>query len=104
MGSNTDNFNSVISSGEMLCKLATDLNITELEEKMPEYTKAIQQYFVNFEQNECTQNDFDDLKKIVSEHKIIIDLFNSRKEEISKKLKQVHVGKTMQDTYPNTNL
>jgi hypothetical protein len=103
MRSNTHHFNSVISSGETLCKLATDLNLTELEEKMPEYTQAIQQYFVYFEQNECTQNDLDDLKIIMSEHKIIVNLLSGKKEEISKKMKQLHVGKTMQNTYAKTN-
>jgi Na+/phosphate symporter len=102
MRPNTHSFNSIINSGEQLYELAKDFDITELEEKMPEYSMAIQEHFVNLNENELTYKDVENLKKIMSVHEMITDLLNKKKEEISKDLKQLHSGKQMQNTYSQT--
>ncbi len=103
MHSNTQDVNSIISSGEQLYELAKDFELTELEEKIPEYIKAIQQHFVNLDENKLTYRDFEDVKKIMSLHKMITSLLNGKKVEISNNIKQLHSGKKMQNTYPQTS-
>ncbi len=95
-------FNSIISSGEQLYKLARNLDIAELEKELPEYTRIIEQYFLGLDREELTHADFKELKQVMSAHKKIVNLINKEKEKISKNLKQLHTGKEMQNTYPQT--
>jgi uncharacterized protein with ACT and thioredoxin-like domain len=100
---NAYDFNSIISSGEKLYKLAKDFDITGLEKKIPEYTRTIQQHFVNLDEKKLTYSDVEDIKKIMSLHKMIASLLNRKKEEISSNLKQLHYGKKLKNTYPQTH-
>ena len=102
MHSNNDGFNAVLSSSEQLFKLAKTLELADLEEKVPEYTKAIQKYFSKIDKNRITAHDVENLKKIMSRHEMITGLFNRKKEEVSKNIKHLHAGKDMQNTYPQT--
>lgn len=102
MRSNIHHFYSVISSGERLCELAKDLNITELEEKIPEYRQKIQEHFVFLYENELTYRDVENVKKIMSMHEELTNLLDKKKEEVFKNIKQLHAGKEMQTTYPRT--
>ncbi len=100
MDSNLSDYNSIINLSEQLCNTAPDFDVIELEEKTQEYLKAIEQYFVKLDKHKLTENNFEDIKEIISVHKTITSLLKRKKEEISTKLKQLHTGKEMQNTYP----
>ena len=95
-------FNSIVSSGEQIYALAKDQDITGLETKLPEYTKNIEQYFLGLDKEQLTQTDFEDLKQVMSTHKKIVLLLNEEKKKTAKNIKQLHNGKEMQNTYPQT--
>lgn len=97
-----DSFKSIVSSGEQIYKLAKNLDITELEKKIPEYTRRIEQYFLGLDREELTVNDIGSLKQVMSTHKKIVNLINEEKGKISKNIKQLHTGKEMQNIYPQT--
>jgi len=103
MSSNTNSFNAVIRSAEQLYGLAKDLNITELEKKIPEYTKIVQKHFVELEESKLTHKDVENVKKFLSTNRMITDLLNKKKRNLFKEIKQIQVGKQMQMTYPATN-
>jgi Na+/phosphate symporter len=78
------------------------LNILELEIKLPEYTKQIEQYFLGLDKEKLTLTDYERLKRVMITHKNIVKLINENKKEISNNIKQLHTGKKMQNTYPLT--
>lgn len=92
----------IINSGEQLYQLAKNLNIVELEKEMPKYTQIIEAYFLEQNGRNLTQTELDELKELISTHKEITNLLSKKKETISKNLKQLHIGKEMQNTYPHT--
>ena len=93
-------FDSIINSGEQLYKLAKDLNIIELEKEIPKYTQTIEAYFLEQDKQDLTHTDLNELKELMSTHKKITGLLSQKKEKILKNLKQLHLGKEMQNTYP----
>ena len=96
----TDSFNFLISSGTELYELAEDMELEELEEKIPEYLNAIQQCFEQIDKSKLTFNDVEYLKVIISLHDKITNLIRMKKEVVSSELKQLRTGKQMQNTYP----
>ncbi len=98
-----DSFKSIISSGEQIYELVKDQELTELENKLPDYTYRVKQYFLGLDREALIQRDIEDLKEVMSMHEMITNLLNGIKEEVSNNLKQLHSGKKMQNTYPQTH-
>lgn len=95
----TNSLSSIIHLGEELHVLIKELDIEQLESMLPDYTKKIEHYFLNLDNDKFSHADLDDLKQVISTHKKAVNLIDEEKEKISKKLKQLHVGREMQNTY-----
>ncbi len=97
-----DNIDLIINSGDELYQLAKNLDIVELEKEIPKYTKRIEAFFHEQNKQNLTQTDLDLLKQLISTHKQITNLLSNKKETVLKNIKQLHIGKEMQNTYPQT--
>jgi len=89
----------IINSGEQLYQLAKNMDIVELEKEIPKYTQTIEAYFLEQNKQTLNQSNLVQLKQLMSTHKEITNLLSNKKEKISKNLKQLHMGKEMQNTY-----
>ena len=94
--------NSVISVGEHIYTLIKKMDLAELDKEIPQYTKTIEQYFLTLDKDSISRKDFEDMQQVMSTHNRIINLIDKEKDTISKNLKQLHAGKEMQNTYPQT--
>ncbi len=78
------------------------MELSELETKLPDYTNRIKQYFLGLDKQALTETDIEDLKQLMSKHEKIVSEMNEEKRKISKNLKQLHTGKVMKKSYPQT--
>ncbi len=97
-------FDTIIRSGKQLCSLAKVLDIVSLENELPEYTKQIEQYIHGIDKERLTAIDIEKLEQVMVSHKNLATIISEKKEKISISIKQLHTGKEMQNTYPNTAL
>ena len=93
-----ESHDAIMSAGEYLSHLARDLNIIEFEKKLPGYIKLMQQYFIDI--NETESINTDNIELLMNMHNNILHAASNEKENISNKLKKLHIGKTMQSLYP----
>jgi len=100
--STREGFKSIVRSGENIYSLVRTMELTELETKLPEYTIEIEQYFLGLNRDELTINDFESIKQLMFNHNKIVNLIQEEMEKISNGLKQLHTGKEMRKTYPQT--
>ena len=98
------NYGLIINSGEQLYQLAQELDVVEFEKKLPEYTRIIEQYFIDINKSKLNHSDIEDFETLLSMHHKIVSLIDKEKETLSKKLKKLHAGKVMQTFYPQTIL
>jgi len=99
-----DNLDAIISSGEQLFSLAKELDMVGLEKELPEYSQQIEQYFLGVDKENLTSADVESLKRVMSTHEKIVTIISEKKETTSKNIKQLHMGKKMQNAYPKTAL
>jgi hypothetical protein len=92
----------IVRTGEQLYTLAKELNISEIEKNLPEYSRLIEKYFLGLDREKLSIKDIESLKYVMSTHEKIANLIDQEKDKISVNLKQLHAGKEMQSTYPQT--
>ncbi len=97
-----ESFNSLIILSEHICDLINDQdkNIDELKKRILEYTQNIESHFLIQHKQDMSHVDLKALKQLLSTHEKITNLINDEKVKVSKKLKILHTGKEMQNTYP----
>ena len=95
-----ESHDAILRAGERLYNLAKDLQITDVEKKLPDYTKEIEQYFINVKKDDLISADIDKLKILLNMHDKILHVLINERENVSIKLKQLHTGKSMQSLYP----
>ncbi len=100
--STQDHFKTAVGSGKRIYELAKELNIDELEKQLPEYTEIIEQYFLGLDREKLSIKDIESIKYVMSTHEKIVNLIDKEKEQLSVNLKQLHTGKEMKNTYPQT--
>ena len=92
---------SVITQlSEELFVLANELEVAELEKKIPEYQNEIEQQFNALDKEKLTDTDMDNLQALLLRHRELVELLNDKKNKISKELRKLHLGKAMQQAYP----
>jgi len=93
-------FDDIVNLSEQLNSLISNRDITELEKKIPEYTEKIESLFLKQQNQKLIPTDMDKLEQLILTHKKITHLLDVDKTKISKSIKQLHVGRKMQNTYP----
>ena len=100
--SSQDSISSIISSGEHIYVLAKNKDLTELGKQLPEYTRKIEQYFIGLDKKQLTHTDFESLNQVMVTHKKVVKLINKENKKVTNSIKQLQIGKEMQNTYPQT--
>lgn len=85
---------------ESLSQSLNDLNVDELQNKVKKYLRKIENRVCALKSSDVTEHNLNELKQLILLHENITLLFNKEREKLSKKLKELHAGKKMQNTYP----
>ena len=97
-------FDAIISSGEKLIGLVNSLDMSGLEKKIPEYTQQVAQYFLGLDKEKLSSTDITSLEQLMVNHRNLVTLISQNKKKVSTNIKQLHIGKKMQNTYPKKAL
>lgn len=93
-------FNELIELSENLIDSINKIDTDELKQDITEYTRKLENYFINVKSLKPAEQNLEELKQIMLVHKKVTTLFIQERDNLSGKLKKLHTGKTMQNTYP----
>ena len=93
-------FSVVNRLGEQIFYLVDKLEVTELEQKIPEYSRLIEEQCLAIDKNTLTNKDFHNFEELLSRHKELMEFLKVKKKAIIDELKLIRLGKKMQVAYP----
>lgn len=95
-----ESYDQLLHLSESMIQSLNDLNVDELQNKVREYLRKIQNRVYALNSSKVTAQNLNELKQMILLHENITLLFNKERENLSKKLMKLHAGKKMQNTYP----
>ncbi len=95
-----DSFTALVNLGNSLIHSSNELDRDELQKKVIEYTRKMKSYFLALKSRKAAEQNMEELAQLMLNHEKITAFFNKEKEKLSRKLKNLHVGKAMKNTYP----
>ena len=95
-----DSYELVMASGEDLMLSLENIDFDELQNQVDTYTKSIEKQFHKLESDKPTETVLNQLETLLQLHQNILSRFELEKKKLASKLKNLHAGKAMQNTYP----
>lgn len=92
-------YREFVSLSESLIRSLNDTEMDDVENKIKQYTKGIEQQCEAIKRLEPSQQNLDALKQLILVHENVTSIFNKEKEKILKELKKIRAGKVMQNIY-----
>ena len=95
-----NSFTALVNLGNSLIHSSSELEADELQKKVMEYTSKMKSYFLALKSHKAVEQNREELDQLMLIHENITAFFNKEKEKLSRKLKNLHIGKAMKNTYP----
>jgi SMC interacting uncharacterized protein involved in chromosome segregation len=92
-------YRQFVSLSESLIRCLNDADMDEVQNKIKQYTKDIEQQCEAIKRLEPSEQSLDALKQLIAIHENITTSVNKEKEKISNELKKIRAGKVMQNAY-----
>lgn len=97
--SNTKRFNDLVHLSEALIQSMQELDMDELKVKVTEYTQKMENHFLTLKSQKPLEQSLEEFKQLLLLHEKVTGYFLKEKQSLSRKLKSLHAGKAMQNTY-----
>jgi hypothetical protein len=93
-------FRKTLELGDDIQAMLQNSELEQLETRVPEYIKIIEQEFSDNNLKNVNSKDYQMVKTILTKHKKIIELLSQQKDTVIKDIKQLRIGREMRNTYP----